>query len=202
MAINAVKAKRIVIDTVEALFSGFTNEAVLRAEIRRLFRWIKDKGLTAVITGEQGEKTFTRQGLEEYVSDCVIFLDNRMIDQIATRRLRVVKYRGTSHGTNEYPFLITERGFSVFPITELGINYPVSTDSISSGIDRLDAMLGKNGFYKGSSILVSGSAGTGKSSLGASFAAAACRRGNVRSIFPLKSRPIRFCVTWPVSALI
>ena len=188
-AINTVKAKRIVIDTIEALFGGFTNEAILRAEVRRLFRWIKDKGLTAVITGEQGEKTFTRQGLEEYVSDCVIFLDNRMIDQIATRRLRVVKYRGTFHGTNEYPFLITEKGFSVFPITELGINYPVSTDSISSGIDRLDAMLGKNGFYKGSSILVSGSAGTGKSSLGVSFAAAACRRGERAIYFSFEESP-------------
>jgi circadian clock protein KaiC len=176
-AMNAVCAKRIAIDSIESLFSGFTEEALLRSEIRRLFRWLKEKGLTAVITGEKGEKSFTRHGLEEYISDCVVFLDNRMIDQVATRRLRVIKYRGTAHGTNEYPFLLTEEGFSVFPITALEMNYAVSTDRVSSGIARLDAMLGGLGYYKGSSILVSGTAGTGKSSLGASFVAAACRRG-------------------------
>jgi len=188
-AIRAVQAKRIVIDTIEALFSGFTDQSFLRAEIRRLFRWLKDKGMTAVITGEQGENTFTRSGLEEYVSDCVIFLDHRLVEQVATRRIRIIKYRGTAHGTNEYPFLITEKGFSVLPITDLGMNYSVSSERIPTGIERLDAMLDGKGYFRGSSILVSGSAGTGKSSLGACFVAAACKRGERAFYFSFEEAP-------------
>ncbi len=176
-AIDSIGAKRVAIDTIEALFSGFSNEAVLRAELRRLFRWLKEKGVTAVITGEQGERTLTRYGLEEYVADCVIFLNHVVNRQIATRRMRIVKYRGTSHGTNEYPFLIDEQGFSVLPITSMGLDHPASTERISTGIDRLDAMLGGKGYYRGSSVLVSGTAGTGKSSMAAHFVDAACRRG-------------------------
>jgi circadian clock protein KaiC len=175
--IDTVGAKRVVLDTIEALFAGLPNEAILRAELRRLFRWLKEKGVTAIITGEQGESTLTRHGLEEYVSDCVIFLDHRIISQIATRRLRIVKYRGSSHGTNEYPTMIDEHGLSVLPISSLGLDYGAGTDRISSGIDRLDAMLGGGGYYRGSSVLVSGTAGTGKTSLAASFTDAACRRG-------------------------
>ncbi len=176
-AIDSIGARRVVLDTIEALFSGFDNEAMLRAELRRLFRWLKDKGVTAIITGEQGESTLTRYGLEEYVADCVIFLDHQVVNQMATRRLRIVKYRGSAHGTNEYPFLIDEHGFSVLPITSLTLDHPVSSERISTGVPRLDAMMGGEGFYRGSSILVSGTAGTGKSSLGASFVDAACRRG-------------------------
>ncbi len=188
-AVRAVNAKRIAIDTLESLFSGFTNESILRAEIRRLFRWLKDKGLTAIITGEKGERSFTRSGLEEYVSDCVVFLDHRMIDQVATRRIRVVKYRGTAHGTNEYPFLITENGFSVYPITAVDMNYSVSNERISTGVERLDNMLGGQGFYRGSSILVSGTSGTGKSSLAACFAHAACKRGEHAVYFAFEEAP-------------
>ncbi len=176
-AIDSIGAKRVVLDTIEALFSGLDDEAILRAELRRLFRWLKDKGVTAIVTGEQGESTLTRYGLEEYVADCVIFLDHKVSGQMATRRLRIVKYRGSSHGTNEYPFLIDEHGFSVLPITSLGLDHRVSSDRISTGIPRLDAMMGGKGFYCGSSILVSGTAGTGKSSLAAAFVDAACRRG-------------------------
>jgi circadian clock protein KaiC len=175
--IDEVGAKRVAIDTIESLFAGLPNQAILRAELRRLFRWLKEKGVTAVITGEQGERTLTRHGLEEYVSDCVIFLDHRVVDQIATRRLRVVKYRGSSHGTNEYPTMIDEHGLSVLPISSLGLDYEVSRGRMPTGIDRLDAMLGGKGYYCGSSILVSGSAGTGKTSIAAAFADAACRRG-------------------------
>ncbi len=177
LAIDSVGAKRVVLDTIEALFGGFRNQALLRAELRRLFRWLKDKGVTAVITGERGDGSLTRQGLEEYVSDCVILLDNRVNDQISTRRLRIVKYRGSSHGTNEYPFIIDEKGMSVLPITSLGLNHDVSDERISSGVARLDTMLGGKGYYRGSSILVSGTAGTGKTSLSAHFAAETCRRG-------------------------
>jgi circadian clock protein KaiC len=177
LAIDSVGAKRVVLDTIESLFAGFTNQALLRAELRRLFRFLKDKGVTAVITGERGDGQLTRQGLEEYVSDCVILLDHRVNDQISTRRLRIVKYRGTSHGTNEYPFIIDEKGMSVLPITSLGLNHEVSTERISSGIPRLDTMLGGKGFFRGSSILISGTAGTGKTSLAAHFAAETCRRG-------------------------
>lgn len=175
-AIDSIGAKRVVLDTIESLFAGLPNPLILRAELRRLFRWLKDKGVTAIITGEQGEESLTRQGLEEYVSDCVIVLDHRVNDQTSSRRLRVVKYRGSTHGTNEYPFLIDEDGISIMPITSLGLQHAVSTDRISTGIDRLDTMLGGEGFFRGSSVLVSGMAGTGKSSICASFVDAACRR--------------------------
>jgi len=177
LAIDSVGAKRVVLDTLESLFGGFTNEALLRAELRRLFRWLKDKGVTAIITGERGEGQLTRQGLEEYVSDCVILLDHRVKDQVSTRRLRIVKYRGSTHGTNEYPFLIDEDGIHVLPLTSLHLNHPASSERISTGIARLDAMLGGEGYYRGSSILISGTAGTGKTSLSAHFADATCRRG-------------------------
>ncbi|GGE11353.1 circadian clock protein KaiC [Aureimonas endophytica] len=177
LAIDQVGAKRIVLDTIESLFSAFTNEAILRAEIRRLFDWLKDRGVTAVITGERGDGTLTRQGLEEYVSDCVILLDHRVSSQVSTRRLRIVKYRGTAHGTNEYPFLIDEEGFSVLPVSALGLEHQVSEERISTGIADLDAMLTGGGFFRGSSVLVTGVAGSGKSSLSASIADAACRRG-------------------------
>jgi len=176
-AIDSISAKRVVLDTIEALFSGLSNQAILRAELRRLFRWLKDKGVTAVITGERGEQAFTRYGLEEYVSDCVILLDHRVTEQISTRRLRIVKYRGSLHGTNEYPFLIDETGISVLPVTSLGLCHKVSSERVSSGIPRLDAMLGGQGYYRGSSVLVSGTAGSGKTSMAACFADAACRRG-------------------------
>ncbi|HEY0764777.1 MAG TPA: circadian clock protein KaiC [Pyrinomonadaceae bacterium] len=182
VAVNLVGAKRVVLDTLETLFSGLPNEATIRAELRRLFRWLKDKGLTAVITCERGEGTLTRYGLEEYVADCVILLDHRVNNQISTRRMRIVKYRGTSHGTNEYPFFIDEKGFSVLPITSLGLTHQAPTERVSSGIKRLDTMLGGKGFYRGSSILVSGTAGTGKSTLAAHFVEAACRRGD-RALF-------------------
>jgi len=176
-AIRSIGARRIVLDTLEALFSALPNEAIIRAELRRLFRWLKEKDLTAVITCERGNGTLTRYGLEEYVADCVILLDNRVENQISTRRMRIVKYRGTSHGTNEYPFFIDERGFSVLPITSLGLFHKAPTERISSGVSRLDTMLSGEGFYRGSSILVSGTAGTGKSTLAAHFVEAACSRG-------------------------
>jgi circadian clock protein KaiC len=175
--IDEVGAKRIAIDTLEALFSGFANEAILRSELRRLFLWLKERGVTAVVTGERGHDSITKYGLEEYVADCVITLDHRITNQIATRRLRIVKYRGSSHGTDEYPFLIGSDGISVLPITSLSLTHIASTERISSGIPRLDEMLGGKGFYRGSSILISGEAGTGKTSLAASFVNAACRRG-------------------------
>ena len=176
-AIKSIGAKRIVLDTVEALFAGLPNEMILRAELRRLFRWLKDRGITAVITGERGEKSLTRHGLEEYVADCVISLDHRVSEQLSTRRLRVVKYRGTTHGTNEYPFLIGESGISVLPITSLRLDHKASTQRVPSGVPGLDDMLGGKGFYRGSSILLSGSPGTGKTTFSAHFADAACRRG-------------------------
>jgi circadian clock protein KaiC len=176
-AVDSIGAKRVVLDTIETLFSGFSSESILRAELRRLFAFLKSKGVTAVITGEQGEQTLTRFGLEEYVADCVIFLNHTVSEQIATRRLRIIKYRGSSHGTNEYPFLIDEQGISVIPISSLGLNHPASTERVSSGILRLDTMLEGKGFYRGSSILVTGTAGTGKSSMAAHFVDAACRRG-------------------------
>lgn len=176
-AITTVGAKRVVLDTIEALFSGFSNPAVLRAEIRRLFRWLKDQGVTTIITAERGEGSLTRQGLEEYVSDCVILLDHRVNDQASTRRLRIIKYRGSVHGGDEYPFLIGDHGISVLPISSLGLHHKVSTQRISTGIPDLDQMLEGRGFYRGSSVLVSGTAGSGKSSIAAQFAAAACERG-------------------------
>jgi circadian clock protein KaiC len=188
-AIDSIGAKRVVLDTIETLFSGLSNEAILRAELNRLFRWLKDRGVTAIITGERGAGTLTRHGLEEYVSDCVILLDHRVIDQISTRRMRIVKYRGSVHGTNEYPFLIDERGFSVLPITSLGLQHAASDERISSGIPRLDEMLGGEGFFRGSTILVSGTAGSGKSSVAASFVDAACRRGERCIYFAFEESP-------------
>jgi circadian clock protein KaiC len=188
-AIDSIGAKRVVLDTVESLFSGLPNPLILRAELRRLFRWLKDKGVTAIITGERGEDTLTRQGLEEYVSDCVIVLDHRVLDQVSARRLRVVKYRGSMHGTNEYPFLIDEDGISVLPITSLRLEHVTSTERVPTGIDRLDAMLGGKGYYRGSSVLISGTAGTGKSSIAAHFADAACRRGERALYFAFEEAP-------------
>jgi circadian clock protein KaiC len=188
-AIDSIGAKRVVLDTIESLFGGLTNENILRAELRRLFCWLKEKGVTAIITGERGEGTLTRHGLEEYVSDCVILLDNRVEGQISTRRLRIVKYRGSSHGTNEYPFLIDEMGISVLPITSIGLQHGVSTERISSGIPRLDTMLGGEGYYRGSSILISGTAGTGKTSIAAHFAKAACSRGERCLYFAFEEAP-------------
>src|SRR3954464_1439685 len=166
-AIDSIGAKRVVLDTVENLFSGLTNQGILRAELRRLFTWLKEKGVTAIITGEKGESSLTRQGLEEYVSDCVILLDHRVTKQISTRLLRIVKYRGSVHGTNEYPFLIDAEGISVLPITSLTLDHGAPTERISSGLEALDGMLGGKGYYKGSTILLSGTAGTGKTTLAA-----------------------------------
>ncbi|WP_127088214.1 circadian clock protein KaiC [Aquabacter cavernae] len=177
LAIDEVGAKRVVLDTIESLFSAFSNPAVLRAEIRRLFDWLKEKGVTTVVTGERGDGALTRQGLEEYVSDCVILLDHRVHNQVSTRRLRIVKYRGTSHGTNEYPFLIDADGFSVLPVSALGLTHVVHEERVSTGIPDLDSMLAGGGFHRGTSILLSGVAGSGKSSLAASFVNAACAAG-------------------------
>ncbi|GJE14429.1 MULTISPECIES: circadian clock protein KaiC [Methylobacterium] len=182
-AVDSIGAKRVVLDTIETLFAGFTDPSLLRAELRRLFGWIKERGLTAVITGERGEGQLTRQGLEEYVSDCVVLLDNRVEDQITTRRLRVVKYRGSSHGTNEYPFLIDHEGISVLPVTSAELDYAVPGGVLSTGIAGLDTMLGPGGFHRGSSILISGQAGTGKTMLASSLADAACRRGERCLVF-------------------
>jgi circadian clock protein KaiC len=176
-AIDTIGAKRVALDTVEVLFSALPNQGILRAELQRLFRWLKDRGVSTVITAERGEGAITRFGLEEYVADCVILLDHRVTEQMSTRRLRIVKYRGTLHGTNEYPFLITKQGISVLPITSLGLDHKASAGRVSSGVKELDGMLGGKGYYQGSSILVSGMAGTGKSSLAAAFVDAACRRG-------------------------
>jgi circadian clock protein KaiC len=188
-AIDSIGAKRVVLDTLETLFGGISNQGILRAELRRLFEWLKEKGVTAVITGEKGDASLTRQGLEEYVSDCVIFLDHRIIDQVSTRRLRVVKYRGSVHGTNEYPFLIDEDGITVLPITSIGLDHEVSSERISSGVPELDEMLGGKGYYRGSSVLISGTAGTGKSSLAAHFADSLCRRGERCLYFAFEESP-------------
>ncbi|HZW25944.1 MAG TPA: circadian clock protein KaiC [Gallionella sp.] len=188
-AIDSVGAKRVVLDTIEALFAALNNAGILRAELRRLFRWLKDKGVTAIVTGERGEGTLTRHGLEEYVSDCVILLDQRVADQIATRRLRIVKYRGSAHGTNEYPFLLDEQGFTVVPLTAIGLQYTVPNDFISTGIAKLDAMLGGHGYYRGGTLLVSGTAGSGKSSIAAHFVDAACRRGERCLLFAYEESP-------------
>jgi circadian clock protein KaiC len=188
-AIDSIGAKRVVLDTLEALFGGLRNELVLRAELRRLFRWLKDKGVTAVITAERGREQLTRHGLEEYVSDCVILLDHRVDDQIATRHLRVVKYRGALHGTNEFPFLIGSDGISVLPITSLALNHKVSRERIATGIKRLDAMLGGQGFFRGSSILLTGTPGTGKTIIASNFAQAACRRGERALFFSFEESP-------------
>ena len=188
-AIDSIGAKRVVLDTLENLFSGLSNQALLRAELRRLFHWLKEKGVTAIITGERGDGKLTRQGLEEYVSDCVILLDHRVLNQISTRRLRIVKYRGSVHGTNEYPFLIDEDGISVLPVTSLKLEKPVSSDRVSSGIPSLDKMLDGRGFFKGSSILVSGTAGTGKTSIAAYFASETCRSGKRCIYFAFEESP-------------
>ncbi|HEV8073038.1 MAG TPA: circadian clock protein KaiC [Opitutaceae bacterium] len=188
-AIDSIGAKRVVLDTLEALFSSLANEAILRAELRRLFRWLKVKGVTAVITAERGREQFTRHGLEEYVSDCVILLDHRVNDQIATRHLRVVKYRGARHGTNEFPFLIGNEGISVLPITSLGLNHKISSARIATGIPRLDAMLGGRGFFRGSSILLTGTPGTGKTIVAANFAQAAALRGERVLFFSFEESP-------------
>ena len=188
-AIDTIKAKRVVLDTIENLFAGLNNQGILRAELRRLFGWLKAKGVTAVITGEKGEGSLTRQGLEEYVSDCVILLDHRVNNQISTRLLRIIKYRGSLHGTNEYPFLIDEDGISVLPITSLLLNSDVSTQRISSGIPAMDKMLGGKGFYRGSSILISGTAGTGKTSLAAYFAHETCSRKERCIYFAFEESP-------------
>lgn len=188
-SIDSIGAKRVVLDTIEALFSGLSNQAILRAELRRLFRWLKEKGVTAIITGERGDASLTRYGLEEYVADCVILIDHRVTESGATRRLRIVKYRGSSHGTSEYPFLIDEGGISILPISSLGLDHIAPTERVSSGIDRLDAMMGGKGFYRASSILVTGTAGSGKTSLAAHFAAAAARRGERCLWFAFEESP-------------
>ena len=188
-AIDSIGARRVVLDTIEVLFGAFTNRAILRSELQRLFRWLKEKGVTAVVTVEAGETTLTRHGIEEYVSDCVIFLDQRVVDQSAIRRLRVIKYRGTSHGTNEYPFLITKNDISLLPVTSIGLDYEAPTERISTGIDRLDTMMGGEGYFRASSILVSGGSGTGKTSVADYFVDAACRRGERSLIFCFEESP-------------
>ena len=188
-AVKAIKAKRVVLDSIEALFVGIADASMLRAELQRLFRWLEDNGLTAIVTGEAGTNTLTRHGLEEYVADCVISLDHRVTEQISTRRLRVVKYRGTSHGTDEYPFLIDEDGFSVVPITSLALTHKALTDRVSTGIRALDEMMEGKGYFRGSSVLVTGTAGTGKSSLAANFCSAACARGELCLYFTFEESP-------------
>jgi len=188
-AIDSIGAKRVVLDTIESLFSGLNNQAILRAELRRLFGWLKEKGVTTIITGEKGEGTLTRQGLEEYVSDCVILLDHRITNKISTRILRIIKYRGSVHGTNEYPFLIDKEGFSVLPVTSLRLSHEVSSQRISSGIAALDQMLGGEGFFRGGSVLVSGTAGTGKTSIAGSFADQTCRDGGRCLYFAFEESP-------------
>lgn len=188
-AIESIGAKRVVLDTVESLFSGLPNPLILRAELRRLIRWLKSKGVTTIITAERGQGELTREGLEEYVTDCVILLDHRVTDQSSIRRLRIVKYRGSTHGTNEYPFLIDEDGFSVLPVTSLGLNHASSTKRISSGLPHLDAMLSGKGYFRGSTVLVSGTAGTGKTSIAAQFVEGACKRGERVLFFTFEESP-------------
>jgi circadian clock protein KaiC len=189
-AVQRVGARRVVLDTIESLFSELPNPGILRAEIRRLFGWLKQKGLTTVITAERDRPDkLTRHGIEEFVSDCVILLDHRIREEISTRRLRIVKYRGSTHGTNEYPFLIDEHGISVLPLSSLGLDHAASDERISTGIARLDGMLGGKGFYRGSSILVSGTSGSGKTSVAAHFVDAACRRGERCLLFAFEESP-------------
>src|SRR5690349_17768347 len=188
-AIRTVGAKRVVLDTIESLFAGLKNDAILRSELRRLFGWLKQQGVTAIVTGERGDGLLTRQGLEEYISDAVVLLDHRVYDQVSTRRLRVVKYRGSYHGTNEYPFLINADGISVLPVSSMALQHDAPLERVSSGIDHLDAMLSGQGFYRGSTILVSGTAGTGKTSLGVHFLDAACRRGERCLCFLFEESP-------------
>jgi circadian clock protein KaiC len=188
-AIDSIGAKRVVLDSLETLFAGLTNTAILRSELRRLFLWLKSKGVTAIVTAERGDGTLTRHGIEEYISDCVIVLDHRVNNQFATRRLRIVKYRGSAHGADEYPFLIGDRGLSVLPMTSLVLTHVAPAERILSGIPRLDAMLGGKGYYRGSSILVSGTAGSGKTSLAAHLANAACQRGERCLMFLFEESP-------------
>ncbi len=188
-AIDSLGARRVVLDTIETLFTGLSNSAILRAELRRLFRWLKDKGVTAIITAERGEGTLTRNAMEEYVSDCVILLDHRVTEQLSTRRMRVVKYRGSMHGTNEFPFLIERNGISVLPITSVGLDHVAVDERVSTGVPALDVMLGAKGFYRGSSNLVSGTAGTGKTSVAAHFVNAACERGERCLYFAFEESP-------------
>ena len=188
-AVDAIKAKRVVLDSIETLFAGLSDVAILRAELRRLFRWLDERNLTAIVTGERGNGTLTRHGLEEYIADCVILLDHRVNEQISTRRLRIVKYRGTAHGTDEYPYMIDDDGISVLPITSLALAHKAPTTRVSTGIAGLDEMLGGKGFYRGSSVLVSGTAGTGKSSIAAKFASAACARGESCLYFAFEESP-------------
>lgn len=189
-AIDTLGAKRVVLDTIENLFGGLSNTPILRAELRRLFQWLKSKGVTAIITGERGEgPSLTRQGLEEYVSDCVILIDHRVINQISTRRLRIIKYRGSAHGTNEYPFMIDDDGISVLPVTSLRLDKDALEERVPTGIPSLDKMLGGKGFYRGSSVLVSGTAGTGKTSIAACFVDQACREGKRSLYFAFEESP-------------
>jgi len=188
-AIKQVGAKRVVLDTIETLFSSFSDEGLLRAELRRLFEWLKNSGVTAIVTGERGEGQLTRYGIEEYISDCVVLLDNRVVDQVTTRRLRVVKYRGSAHGTNEYPFLIDEQGISVFPVTSAGLNHRTSDEVVSSGITQLDEMFDRRGYFRGSSVLISGLAGTGKTTFAAGFIDAACQKGEKSLYFAFEESP-------------
>jgi circadian clock protein KaiC len=188
-AIKKTGAKRVLLDTLEALFTGLSNPGILRAELRRLFEWLKEQGVSAVITGERGDGTLTRHGLEEYISDCVILLDNRVNDQLSTRRLRVVKYRGSAHGSNEYPFLIDSEGISVLPITSVGLAHQTTNEIVSTGISDLDTMFGKGGIYRGTSVLLSGASGTGKSLISASFANSVCQRGEKCLYFAFEESP-------------
>jgi circadian clock protein KaiC len=188
-SIDSIGAKRIVLDTIESLFSGLSNEAILRAELRRLFGWLKDRGITAIISAERGTNTLTRYGLEEYVSDCVIVLDHRVSGQISTRRLRIVKYRGSMHGTNEYPFIIDNEGFQLMPITSAGLTYTVPKARYSTGISELDKMLSGQGFFKGSTIMVSGAPGTGKTSIACAFTNSVCEKGEHCLYFALEESP-------------
>jgi circadian clock protein KaiC len=190
-AIERVGAKRVVLDTIEVLFGAFGDDSIVRSELSRLARWLDDRGVTAIVTGERGDKSLTRNGIEEYVTDCVIVLDHRVTEEISTRRLRVVKYRGSAHGTNEYPFLISARGFVVLPITSVALNYGASEERISTGIPRLDHML-SGGLFRGSTLLVSGTAGTGKTSLGAHMLDAACARGELALLVLFEESPDQF----------
>ncbi len=188
-AIDRIQAKRIVLDTVEVLFAGLSNAMIVRAELQRLFRWLKQKGVTAIVTGERGEQSLTRQGLEEYVSDCVIRLDQRIHEELSTRRLQIIKYRGAQHSSNEHPFLIDKNGISILPLSSIGLNHQVSEERISTGVPRLDTMLGGQGYFRGSSILITGIAGTGKSTIAAHFAAATCQRGERCLYFAFEESP-------------
>ncbi|MGI8572600.1 MAG: circadian clock protein KaiC [Solirubrobacteraceae bacterium] len=193
LAIDSVGAKRVVLDTIEALFGRLGDEALLRSELRRLFSWLNDRGVTAIVTGERGDSSLTRHGLEEYVSDCVITLDHRVHNQISTRTLRVVKYRGSHHGPDEYPFLIDRTGFSVVPVSTIGLNHGASDERVSTGVAELDAMLAGGGYFRGSSVLLSGTAGSGKSTLGARFLEAACQRGERAMLFAFEESPAQIC---------